>query len=291
MGVCEAKLGEIAERNKKLVAELQECEKELRASEARFRNLVEKNADSIIVMDEKGIVLFANPATEALFGLTARDFLGEAFGFPVVAGETTELGIIGRAGKSTTGEMRVVEIEWEGKSAFLAVIRDFTDRKRAEELMAQAQAERIEQMERELRSLDQLSRPPTTAVTAQLFGTAPLSASLPDTFDELVVRYGELLDQALEQRAYKVDHDISGSLRSVAEQMGFLKARPRDVVKLHSTVLQRKTSDVPSAKARAYLEEGRIMVLELMGYLSSYYRTHAFSAMRVHSSKEGKKGG
>jgi len=95
--------------------------------------------------------------------------------------------------------------------------------------------------------------------------------------------------KALEQRAYKVDHDISGSLRSVAERMGFLKARPRDVVKLHSTALQRKTSDVPSGKARAYLEEGRIMVLELMGYLSSFYRNSAFRAVQVYSPEVKRK--
>ena len=146
-----------------------------------------------------------------------------------------------------------------------------------------------EQQEREFRSLNLLSSPPTADVTAQLFDTAPLSDSMPDTFEELAVRYGELLDQALEQRAYKVEYDISGNLRFVAEQMGFLKARPRDVVKLHSTVLQRKTRDVPSAKARAYLEEGRIMVLELMGYLSSFYRNSAFRAMQVHSTEVKRK--
>lgn len=166
-------------------------------------------------------------------------------------------------------------------------MRDITERKRADEMsaQAQAQAQRIEQMERELRSLEQLARPPTTAVTAQLFDTAPLSTSMPDTFKEIVVHYSELMDQALEQRAYKVDYDISGNLRSIAEQMGFLKAGPRDVVKLHSTVLQGKTRDVPSAKARAYLEEGRVLVLELMGYLSSFYRNSALGAIRVSSPK------
>jgi DNA-binding response OmpR family regulator len=147
-------------------------------------------------------------------------------------------------------------------------------------LLAELEAmKQREEQERELLSLNQLSRPPPTAVTAQLFDMAPLIASLPDTFEELVVRYSELLDQALEQRAYKVDYDISGNLRSLAEQMGFLKAGPRDIVKLHSTAMQRKTRDVVSAKAQAYLEEGRVLVLELMGYLSSFYRNSAFGTL------------
>jgi DNA-binding response OmpR family regulator len=153
-------------------------------------------------------------------------------------------------------------------------------------LLAELEAlKQREEQERELLSLNQLSRQPSTAVTAELFDTAPLSASLPDTFEELVVRYSELLDQALEQRAYKVEYDISGDLRTLADHLGFLKAGPRDVVKLHSTAMQRKTRDVVSAKAQAYLEEGRMMVLELMGYLSSFYRNSAFGSMSLKRKK------
>jgi DNA-binding response OmpR family regulator len=147
-------------------------------------------------------------------------------------------------------------------------------------LLAELEAmKQREEQEREILSLNQLSRPTTTAVTAELFDTVPLSASLPEIFEELVARYSELLEQALEQRAYKVEYDISGNLRTIADQLGFLKAGPRDVVKLHSTAMQRKTRDVVSAKAQAYLEEGRMMVLELMGYLSSFYRNSAFGTL------------
>ena len=60
------------------------------------------------------------------------------FGFPVVAGETTELDIIGRGGGTDVVEMRVVETEW-GENAYLASLRDITERKRMEE----AQKERL----------------------------------------------------------------------------------------------------------------------------------------------------
>jgi DNA-binding response OmpR family regulator len=133
-------------------------------------------------------------------------------------------------------------------------------------------ARQREQQERELRSLAQLSSPPSTAVTAQLFGVAPLSESVPEVFNELAERYEELMDLALEQRAYKVEHNISERLRSLAERVGFLKAGPRDVVEIHSYALKRKTREVAPARAQAYVEEGRLMLLELMGYLVSYYR-------------------
>jgi PAS domain S-box-containing protein len=160
---------------------------------------------------------------------------------------------------------------------FVEIVGDLTERKRAEEAEAQARAsaERIEQLERELRSLEQLSAPPSTAVTAQLYDAVPLRESVPDTFNELVQRYGELMNLTLEQRAHKAEHDISGELRSIGERLGLLRAGPRDVVEIHSNALKGKTSVVTPQRAQGYVEEGRLMVLELMGYLAAFYRTCA----------------
>jgi PAS domain S-box-containing protein len=157
---------------------------------------------------------------------------------------------------------------------FVEIVGDLTERKRAEEAEAQARAsaERIEQLERELRSLERLSASPSTAVTAQPLDVAPLRESMPDAFNELVKRYGELMNLALEQRAYKVEHNISEQLRSLAERLGLLRAGPRDIVEIHSNTLKGQTKVVTPQKAQAYVEEGRLMVLELMGYLASYYR-------------------
>lgn len=291
-----------------------DLKRELQASEARLRNIIEKNADSVIIVDRNGLVHFVNPAVEALFGRKAENFLGESFGFPVVAGETKELGIIRRDGKTATGEMRVVEIEWEGKSAFLASIRDITERKQAEEALAASKAY-TESIIRNF--LDTLIVVDTDAkiqtvnpATCHLLGYTeeeligkPVSIIFAEEEEELVIlediterKHAEeiLARQAQREQQEKEFHslerlsDISGNLRSIAEQMGFLKAGPRDVVEIHSTALQRKTRDVPSAKARAYLEEGRMIVLELMGYLSSFYRNYSLGGMRVYSPEEKK---
>jgi len=142
------------------------------------------------------------------------------------------------------------------------------------------QARQREIRERELRSLEQLSDAPQTSVTAQMFNVVPLRASAPETVNELVQRYGELLDQALEQQAYKVEHDIPEGLNAIAEQMGFLKAGPRDVVELHSTTMKGKTMKATPQKAQVYTEEGRLMVLRLMGYLVSFYRKYSLDTWK-----------
>jgi diguanylate cyclase (GGDEF)-like protein/PAS domain S-box-containing protein len=105
---------------------------ELRASEARFHNIVSTSTDGIVIVDNVGKILFVNPAAKSLFGRKADELLGEQFGFPIVAGETTELDIANREGKRTIAELRVVAAEWERKPAYLATLRDITGRKQLE---------------------------------------------------------------------------------------------------------------------------------------------------------------
>jgi PAS domain S-box-containing protein len=105
---------------------------ELRASEARFRNIVSISSDGIFIVDGMGVIRFVNPAAEILFGRKAGELLGQHFGFPTVSGETTEIDIIRKEGGSTVAEMRVVVTEWEGAPAYLATLRDVTERQRAE---------------------------------------------------------------------------------------------------------------------------------------------------------------
>lgn len=111
--------------------------RELQVSEERFRNLITRNVDAIVLIDGHGTVRFANPAAERLFQRSADQLVGSVFGFPLLAGETTELDVLGPTGTSAVAEMRVVETEWEGDHALLAVLRDITDRKRVEEERAE----------------------------------------------------------------------------------------------------------------------------------------------------------
>ncbi len=150
------------------LCELQEMERameqlkqDLKASESRFRNAIEKNADGIAIVNKRGLVSFANPSAEALFNCKAEELLGkEFFGTLVVegsacdiemdtdiipqVGETeaagirvvqTEVQVIRKHKANAVVEMRVVETEWEGEMAYLATLRDITDRKRAEEML------------------------------------------------------------------------------------------------------------------------------------------------------------
>ena len=150
-----------------------------------------------------------------------------------------------------------------------------------------AQARQRQQQARELSSLERLSGSSSTTVTAELYHLAPLSKVAPEKFDDWVQRYEGVLEQALEQRAFKVHYHTGETLRALAEELGFLKAGPRDVVELHVAALQAKTRTAPNARSAAYAEEGRLMVLELMGYLADYYRYRALgNGLALHPGNQ-----
>ncbi len=139
---------------------------------------------------------------------------------------------------------------------------------------AKLQKIQLEKQESEFQDLAQFTNDSQTNVTARMFGSQAIKESLPEIFAEMIQEYGDLLDLSLEQRAFKVSYNISERLRTMAEKLGFLKGSPRDVIDIHTLTLKKKNENVSLAKAQAYVAEGRLMVLELMGYLTSYYRKY-----------------
>jgi signal transduction histidine kinase len=114
-----------------LKRELEKRRRQLERSEARFRDVIERNPDAQIVIDPDGMIRFANLAASRLFGRKREELAGTQFGFPVVTEETTEVDLLA-GGSPRVAEMRVVRSEWEGTTAYIASLRDVTERKRAE---------------------------------------------------------------------------------------------------------------------------------------------------------------
>ena len=132
----------------------------------------------------------------------------------------------------------------------------------------------------ELDYLVRLARSSTTAVTSGLFGSTPLRVSHPALFDALVTRYCEVFDSLLESLSFRMESDLKEQLRALAHRLGELNAGPRDVIELHTAALGQKMRSSNPARVRGYVDEGKMLVLELMGYLVSFYRSHAISARR-----------
>ncbi|HNB50824.1 MAG TPA: diguanylate cyclase [Anaerolineales bacterium] len=97
------------------------------ADQRQLQTLIQKNADGILIVNQKGQVQFANPAAERLFDMNAPQLLGMDFGFPVVSDDTIEIDIWQR-GQPRFAEMRVVDITLQGENVFLVSLRDVTER-------------------------------------------------------------------------------------------------------------------------------------------------------------------
>lgn len=115
---------------------------------------------------------------------------------------------------------------------------------------------------------------------------APLRLALPRGFEDLVGSYDRILEKAVEQILYRVEHPLERDLRNLARRAGELRAGPRDVIEIHSMVMKSKEHEAGPQRMRLYIAEGRVRVLELMGHLAAYYR-HLSLPRRYRSSEEG----
>lgn len=125
------------------------AEKALKKSEQRFRTLIERNADPIVVLCN-GIICFANPAAEHAFGMPASELIGYELGIPTLIDEKMELDVFDATGQHSIKEMHAVEIEWEDKKAYLATFRDVTAYKQMEHELEQRVRERTQRLLTEL---------------------------------------------------------------------------------------------------------------------------------------------
>ncbi|MCA9911136.1 MAG: response regulator, partial [Anaerolineae bacterium] len=81
-----------------------------------------------------------------------------------------------------------------------------------ERLKTETELKRLRQ-ERQRETLDKIAYPPQAIVTAQLLGIQTLQEAEPKIFTNLTERYNELMDLALEQYVYRIDHNLSEQCR------------------------------------------------------------------------------
>lgn len=96
------------------------------------RLIVEASADGVIAVDTQGIVRLCNPAAAGLFGRPVRELLGAQFGFPIVAGRSTEVELMLPGGGNRVVEMRTATTALHGELLRVISLRDVTRRRHVE---------------------------------------------------------------------------------------------------------------------------------------------------------------
>jgi PAS domain S-box-containing protein len=97
-----------------------------------FHSIIEVISDGILIVNKDGIILFANPVAENLFGGNHKKIVGEMFDLPVAENKTTVLDIY-RNKQKLVVELKVQKIEWQGKECSLISLRDISERIHADE--------------------------------------------------------------------------------------------------------------------------------------------------------------
>ena len=142
--------------------ELQETAEALRTSEQQFRTVVEASKDGIVAIDDAGAVVIFNPAAEKMFGHSAHDMIGQPLDClmpePYVAAHghyvdgyftqgssggalnrTLELPGLRADGSVFPMELSLSAGDRGGESFVLAIIRDITERKQAEQALRESE--------------------------------------------------------------------------------------------------------------------------------------------------------
>ncbi len=150
---------------------LREHQQALEESEARFRTMFEASQDAIVITDDAGVCIQANPAVAALFGLppeqllghNTSEFLDPSGDFPafwqtflITGSFRNELSLIDAQGQQREVDVYAVTNILPGRH--MAVLRDITERKQAQHALEemndrlQEQTEELEEQAEELRA-------------------------------------------------------------------------------------------------------------------------------------------
>ena len=131
------------------------AEEALRESEEKFRQLASSAQDAIVMLDEEGNTTFWNEAAERIFGYRAAEILGKELhpllapqryqegykkgfarfkqtGEGAAVGKTLELVAVKQDGSECPVELSLSALMLRGKWISIGVLRDITERKRAE---------------------------------------------------------------------------------------------------------------------------------------------------------------
>ncbi len=144
------------------VTDRRRAEQALRESEIRYRVVAETATDAIITINAESKILFVNAAAARIFGYGRSELLGNeltmlmpkylrhlhkaglkgylATGEKNIHWESTELTGLHKSGQEIPLEVSFGEFTAEGQHAFTGIVRDITERKRAEESLRRSEA-------------------------------------------------------------------------------------------------------------------------------------------------------
>lgn len=110
-------------------------------------------------------------------------------------------------------------------------------------------------------------------VTSKAYLAVDFSEQNPQKFEEFVQTYAKLIDDALDEASHRTTGSYRDALAAFADKIGMLNLGPRDIIDIHKEVIYRKTRNANRTKMQAYINEGRLLLVQLMGNVLTFYRS------------------
>ena len=218
---------------------------ELRASETRLRTVLDTVVDAIIVIDERGTIESFNAAAERIFGYPAAEVIGTnvsglmpspdrerhdgylsrylAEGQPRIIGIGREVTALRKDGTRFPIDLAVSEMKVGGRRMFTGLVRDITERKRAE-----AQRDRlIHELESANEELKNFAYVVSHDLKAPLRAIGSLADWLYTDYRDRLEPEGQEHLRLLKSRAQRMDALINGILEY--SRVGRIKEMPASV--------------------------------------------------------------
>jgi signal transduction histidine kinase len=218
-----------------------------RGEQQQLRDIVDHLADGIVIVGSDGMIRFANPAAEHLFGRKASTLTGTPFGFALVNGDPAPIDVVRPGGATVAAELRAVEITWEGEPSRLISIRDVTERRRAEERAQALERERAARAEAEAANR---AKSDLLATMSHELRT-PLNA---------VLGYAELLDLGIGGQLGPEQHHQVARIRASGQHLLGLVDQVLDLAKVDAG---RLTVEIASFPARATADAAAALIQPL----------------------------
>jgi two-component system, chemotaxis family, CheB/CheR fusion protein len=189
----------------------------LRENEARLRAVIDGVADVIITINEAGVIQDVNKSTEATFGYSSEELLGEnvsklmpiphhsqhdgdignylGTGMTKIIGMGREVEGARKDGSKFPAELRVTKIHRRGERLFIGFIRDLTEKRMLEARLRRLHGDRLSSMAEMAVALAHELNQPLSAAANYLEAAQRLLQAGPQRPPEV----GEALDHAASQ--------------------------------------------------------------------------------------------
>ncbi len=268
------------------IGEKKRLQQKLQTNEAKFRAISDSAIDAIFMFDEEDKITYWNPASERIFGFTEEEVVGEKVNATLVpsrfraehlkitselgkvknkenAGETRELPALRKDGEEFSMELSMAPLQLENKGYFVAIARDVTERKKAEELRKVLER-KVNDYSKHLKCMVELRTVQLRDANERLVKSERLAA------------IGEL--------AGMVGHDLRNPLAGIKNAAYYLKKKGTDISETKSKEMLEiidKAIGHSDSIINDLLDYSREMHLELTKYLANNLVDEAIGMIQV----------